>query len=159
MKRKIGPCGARRVVLLLLLGGGLVLPIRSLARWETPADNKPVAVLEGMNSEQLFNEALDVCVGRALVERPPPAADPITAPAPSAASLYLQAIAGVAAHRNGGTVPPWIDILLSARTGKQCQRGLHSFLGGGTAEAADASLRRSRPRARLHQLPPWLAPH
>ena len=150
---------ASRSLLLFVLVAMFLVPVRSLARWESPADNRPVAVLEGMNSEQLLSEALDVCVGRALIERPPPAADPATAPAPSAAALYLQTIAGVAAHRNGGTVPPWIDILLSARTGKECQRGLHSFLGGGTAEATDASIRRSRPRARVHQLPPWLAPH
>lgn len=156
MKRKIGSCGASRIVLLLLLlGGSLVLPVRTLARWDSPADNKTVEVLQGMNREQLFNEALDVCVGRVLIEQPTPAAEP----APSATSLYLQTIAGVAADGNGGTVPPWIDILLSARTGKECQQGLHSFLGGGTAAAPHASLRHSRPRARLDQLPPWLAPH
>jgi hypothetical protein len=149
---------ARRTLSLWVLMAMLLVPVRLLARWESPDDNKPVAVLEGMNNEQLFNEALDVCVGRALIERPTQAAEPATATEPSAASLYLQTIAGVAADRNGGTVPPWIDILLSAHTGKECQHGLHSFLGGGTAEATHASHRRSRSRARSHQLPPWLAP-
>jgi hypothetical protein len=159
MKRKIGPCGTSRLVLLLLLGGGLVLPVRALARWESPADNQPVAALVGMSNEQLFNEALNVCVARALLEGRTSAADPSAAPMLSAASLYLESIARVAADKNGGTVPPWIDTLLSARTGKECQRGLHSFLGGGATSGTAAAHVRSRPRSRLHQLPPWLAPH
>jgi hypothetical protein len=145
-----------RIGSILLMVAALVIPSRASARWERPQDNKPVADLEAMSMDALFNEALDVCLERALLSHPGDGADQSGA---AEATAYLEVIADVVAVKNGGANAAWMSTLLRAHTGKECQRGLHSFLtthGSQDGRVAHAPPR--SPHVRHEQLPPWLAP-
>src|SRR5204862_529897 len=58
----------RTLRLFPLLFSILAVPTPLQARWESAQDNKPPVELAGMTNEQLFNEAFDVCVRRALLD-------------------------------------------------------------------------------------------
>jgi hypothetical protein len=127
------------------------------ARWSSRQDNAPRSGLETMTDQKLFNEAFDVCVQRAFLEKP--SANPAegTAEAVADASAYLATITGVVAHRHDGQVPPWMAKLSAAHKVKECQAAFRAFL---EAHTPPEERRRptSRPRSLREELPPWLAP-
>ncbi len=156
----------------------LLTPLPTHARWESTHDNKSSSELAVMTDEQLFNEAFDVCVRRALLESFPNADE-------SRAGLaecndYLNTIYPFVRERNGGRVPAWMSALVTAHTTKGCQAAFHTFLSKtekpataaeeGTADdsggADDGAPPRPQPTPKAHhprshwseQLPPWLAP-
>lgn len=152
------PCGVLAVLLTLLPA------IPAAGRWEGAQDNKPVSDLEQLTTDQLFNEAFDVCVRRALVES-------TGAPAATAAeaSDYLNTIYPFAREKNGGTNPLWMTELFTAHTTKECQRAFRGFVSDPEKSPAVAR-KRLKPRTKTaissprrsqwtEELPPWLAPH
>lgn len=144
----------------VLLVSGLMTcltPFAAHARWSSREDNKPRADLEAMTDRQLFNEAFDVCIQRAFLEKPSESPSATAEEAIADASAYLATITGVVAHRHDGQVPPWMAKLSAAHKVKQCQGGYHAFL-----EARAPSGPRRKPTSHPHplrdELPPWLAP-
>jgi hypothetical protein len=152
-----------------------LIPMPLQARWECAHDNKSPAELAEETNEQLFNEAFDVCVRRALLESLP---NPADAPPEAFAECnnYLDALSPAVRARNGGRMPPWMDQLMTAHTTKECQRAFRTYLGE-TEKPAVVKMRRSAARAHRprptampkatpapprsgwsEQLPPWLAP-
>jgi len=157
-------------VSLLILA--LLIPRPLQARWESAHDNKSSIALAGMTNEQLFNEAFDVCVRRALLESLPNAADEAR-PALAECNDYLNTVYPFVRERNGGKVPPWMSELVTAHSTKECQRAFRTFLGSTERPApegkGDGGEVAQQPRPKKHkaptpqpewneQLPPWLAP-
>lgn len=156
-----------------LLIATLVTPLPLQARWENARDNKSPIELAAMTNEQLFNEAFDVCVRRALLEAPGSPTDEAR-PAVTECDDYLNTVYPFVRERNGGKVPPWMSELVTAHTTKECQRAFRTFLsaterpGDDKNEAVEAApqqphAKRKTPgqQPRSHwteQLPPWLAP-
>jgi len=141
-------------MLLLLLA-----PNVAAARWEGLKDNKAMPELQAMTDEELFSEAFDVCVYRALQQGPLDSRGEPTKPAPPAATEYLETIASVARNRNHGKGLRGMQELLEAHTAKKCQRAFRAFVGTDKAQtrrSRAAVMPRQHPRS---QLPPWLAPH
>jgi hypothetical protein len=153
----------------------LVTPIPLQARWDTARDNKSPIELAGMTNEQLFNEAFDVCVRRALLEAPGSTTDDARQ-ASAECDDYLNTVYPFVRERNGGKVPPWMSELVSAHTTKECQRAFRTFLAATERPADDKHeaprpAQQHRPEAKrktparqprshwTEQLPPWLAPH
>ena len=168
-------CGMRTLLLvgLLLLILGDPLPLQ--AHWENANDNKSPIELAAMTNEQLFNEAFDVCVRRALLESlPNPAED--TPHAVAECNDYLNTMYPFVRERNGGKAPPWMRALLKAHTTKECQSAFRGFLGASDKVAAGGKGKRMKaarphaaapkrkatpapPHSQWHdQLPPWIAP-
>jgi hypothetical protein len=150
-------------VVLLAVASALV-PLVSQAHWETAQDCKSISQLEALTLDELFNEALDVCVQRALVQGPlDESGEPTNAPPPGA-SAYLNSIADVVATKSGGTAPAWMKQLLAAPSTKLCQEGFRTYLAGDERpkKRATPKARRERRRERRHErrldLPPWFAP-
>ena len=159
------------VGLLVIL---LLTPLPSQARWEGARDNKSSTELAAMTNEQLFDEAFDVCVRRALLESLPSADQARSALAEC--NDYLNTIYPFVRERNGGRVPAWMSELVTAHTTKECQSAFRTFLSkterppteGNEEGAAVAPQHRptapkaATPHPRSHwseQLPPWIAPH
>ncbi len=154
--------------LSMVLIGTLVFPGALQARWDSKEDNKPEAVLEGMTDKELFNEAFDVCLRRAMIE-----GQGSDAPDPTGgnteASDYLGLLYQIAGKKHDGIAPSWMLELTAAHTVKKCQTAYQTFLA--LEEPAEPTPRRKTGRrmARkavpaprhvdpLEQLPPWLAP-
>jgi hypothetical protein len=169
------------VVGLLVLA--LLAASPSDARWESARDNKSPAALAAMGNQQLFDEAFDVCVRRALLESFPGAAED-SRDALAECNAYFAVLTPVVRERNDGNVPPWMSELLAAHTTKTCQGAFRTFLNKtakpaplGPTKAATAAtagavvVQQPRPTARpkptpaqphsqwSEQLPPWIAPH
>jgi len=102
--------------------------VPALARWEGPADNKPLSDLEQMDLKALFNEGFDVCVRRAVLTSglPPDTTSPIEV----AALDYLSVIEGVVRDKSDGKMPEWMRALGFARTTKECQNVFRGFISG-----------------------------
>jgi len=166
---------------LVLLTGAAPL----YARWESAKDNKASVELQGMNNQQLFNEAFDVCTRRAMIERSAQETGEPAEPALGEASGYLNVIYPYVRERNGGSVPAWMSELFTAHTTKECQDAFHTFVNTTRSAAVapakpqttGAAAPRHHPEPRRHavvaehkptpvparpqwsdQLPPWLAP-
>jgi hypothetical protein len=153
--------------LTMVLIGALVLPRVLHARWDGKEDNKPEGVLEGMTDKELFSEAFDVCLRRAMIEsRGSDASDLISGN--SDASDYLGLIYEVAGKKHDGIAPSWMLELTAAHTVKKCQGIYRTFLTVEEPEEpkpAKKTVRRVAKRGAparridpLEQLPPWLAP-
>ena len=148
--------------------GMLVLPRGLQARWEGKEDSKPEAVLESMSEKELFDEAFDVCVRRAMMEHQGNDASDLGSGSTDA-SDYLGVIYQVAGKKHDGIAPSWMLELTAAHTVKKCQNAFRSFLAMEEPVAptpAKKTVRRlakkTAPSPRhtdsLEQLPPWLAP-
>jgi hypothetical protein len=153
----------------------LLAPLPVHARWQSARDNQSATALAAMSNEQLFDEAFDVCVRRALLESLPSATDE-TRRALSECSDYLNTLSPFVREHNGGTVPPWMTELGSAHTTKECQDAFRMFLSKTDKPAAvgqrkrPAAARAPQPAAMpkatpapprspwSEQLPPWIAP-
>ena len=131
------------LVRALVLLSVIVPAVPAAARWENPSDNKPNAVLERMDLNGLFNEAFDVCIGRAELAAVPKE-DGDVDPAVFAAWDYLSVIEGYARDKSRGRLPEWMRALSFARTTKDCQAVFRNFVGGGDA-APETKPARSRP--------------
>jgi hypothetical protein len=132
----------------LWLVGLLIVPLlvpRSIqARWESARDNQSPAALAAMSNQELFNEAFDVCVRRALLESFPSATDE-TRQAIAECNDYLTTLVPVVRERNDGTIPPWMNQIVGARTTAECQDAFETFLHG--TEKPTAVSRRKRATA------------
>jgi len=146
------------VVLLMMLP---MLP--AMGRWESAQDSKSTSGLEELSLDQVFNEAFDVCVRRALLENSD--APGVTV---AEASEYLNAIYPIVREKNGGAVPTWMAELFNAHTTKECQHAFHGYVSDVEksppiakrnptrhAKAATSGPRRSH---WTEELPPWFAP-
>ena len=148
--------------------GTLLLPRVLLARWDSKDDNKPESTLEAMTDKDLVNEAFDVCLRRAMVERQENDAPEIMTGITTDASDYLGVIDQVAGKTHGGIAPSWMLELTAAHTVKKCQAAFRTYLA--TQESVQPSeekkvarrvAKKTVPAHRgdpLEQLPPWLAP-
>jgi len=146
----------RLVAVATLVAAAALVPRTVQARWESARDSKPPAVLVGMTTDELFNEALDVCVQRALEQGPLNQDGEPTNPPPAGANEYLADIAHVVAAKHGGTVPIWMKQLLEAPSAKRCQEGLRTYAAGTEKPKKHKT---PKPRQARHlDLPPWLAP-
>ena len=169
---------------LPLVGALIILLLTAVpiqARWESAGDNKSSTELAAMTNEQLFDEAFDVCVRRALLESLP-SADQARA-ALAECNDYLDTIYPFVRERNGGNVPAWMSALVTAHSTKECQAAFRAFLSksekpavenegeadAGQGDAAEAARSQhpkkpsnaTPPPPRSHwteQLPPWIAP-
>lgn len=151
----------------MLIGCALV-PGALQASWDSKEDDKSEATLEAMTDKDLFNEAFDVCVRRAMVERQGSDEPGLITGITEDASTYLGVIDLVASKRNAGVAPSWMLELTAAHTVKQCQGAFRTFLVAQEPPKAPAA-KRTAPRVAskataprhsdgLEQLPPWLAP-
>jgi hypothetical protein len=149
----------------------LVLPPALQARWDSKEDNQPAAALEGMTDKALFNEAFDVCVRRAMIERQESDASDLVSGTVADASDYLGVLYQVAGKNHDGIAPSWMLELTAAHTVKKCQGAFQTFLAMEEPEEpveptpAKKRVRRvakkTAPTRRydpLEQLPPWLVP-
>src|SRR5437773_11920005 len=105
-ERSFSPVIALLLFSVTVSGAGVLY-----ARWEGTQSNRSAADLESMTDQELFNEAFDVCVGRALHEGPPPGSEGEVNPGESGASAYLATIADTLSTRHGGSVPEWMTTL------------------------------------------------
>jgi hypothetical protein len=141
-----------------------LLPLRPAAlhaRWLSPQDSRSVAELATMAMNDLFNEAFDVCVRRAMLEKDVGRGDARIGATITEASRYLDAIAAIVTERQGGQTPGWMTEMAAAHTAKTCQQAFRRFLAGAPAAAATPARRKAtaaRRRDPQEQLPPWLAP-
>jgi hypothetical protein len=152
----------------------LVNPMPVHARWENAQDNKSAIELAAMTNEQLFNEAFDVCVRRALLESSPSAADD-TQHAVAECNAYLDTLYPFVRERNGGKAPSWMSALVKAHATTECQTAFRTFLAQSDKPDADGKVKGAAARrhaaAPKHkptpaqarsqwndQLPPWIAP-
>jgi hypothetical protein len=156
--------------LALSLAGVLIAsflaPFTAQARWDSKADNKPEPALEAMTDKELFNEAFDVCIRRAMVERQASDIPQLVTGVTNDASEYLGVIAQVASKAHGGSTPTWLIELTAAHTVKKCQRAFRTFLA--MQEPTSRAKKKTAAHAAkttaphhgdpLEQLPPWLAP-
>jgi hypothetical protein len=153
---------------VLLLAGPLQ------AHWAGAQDNKSAANLAAETTEQLFDEAFDVCVRRALLESVPD----VTPQSLAECNDYFDAIAAAVRAQHADHVPRWMDELMNAHTTKECQRAVRTYRASQTEKSAvpkrstpAAAVRRPQAAAmpkttpklpRSHwteQLPPWITPH
>jgi len=154
--------------LAVVLVGTLVLPRVLQARWDSKEDNKPAAALELMTDKELFNEAFDVCVRRAMVEGQGSDAPDFISATTADASDYLGVIYQVAGKNHDGIAPSWMLELTAAHTVKKCQGAFRTFLAleepvepTPVKKAVRRVAKKNPPPRRsdpLEQLPPWLAP-
>ena len=151
----------------MLIAFGLV-PGTVHARWNSKEDNKSESTLEAMADQELFNEAFDVCVRRAMIERQASDEPGLVTGINEDASSYLGVISLVASKRNDGFAPSWMLELTDAHTVKKCQAAFRAFLVAQQPRQARAA-RKATPHAAnkaatprhgssLEQLPPWFAP-
>jgi hypothetical protein len=145
----------------------LLVPCAVQARWDSKEDDKSESTLEAMTDKDLFNEAFDVCVRRAMVEHAGSDEPGLVTGVTDDASNYLTVIDQVAGTRSGGEPPLWMLELAAAHTVKKCQGAFRTFLAA--QEPEEAPTKRSAPRVAkkapaprknnsLEQLPPWFAP-
>jgi hypothetical protein len=155
-------------IVVVLIGCALV-PRSVQARWDSKADNKSPETLEAMTDKELFNEAFDVCVRRAMVERQASDSPGLVANVTTDASDYLDVISEVAGKRHGGRGPGMPE-LTEAHTVKKCQAAFRTFLASQENEPQPRPTRKAGPRVAKkpnpaphhgdprEQLPPWFAP-
>ena len=155
--------------LIVALIGCLLAPDLIQARWDSQQDNKPLSTLESMTDKDLVNEAFDVCVRRAIIERQAIDAPDIVGAASADASDYLGLIYQVAGKNHGGVAPSWMLELTAAHTVKKCQSAFRTFLTTQSQHQAPEPRKETTPRVAkktaqrrnadsLEQLPPWLVP-
>lgn len=155
--------------LVVALVGCFAVPHPVFARWDGKEDNKNESTLEAMTDKELFSEAFDVCVRRAMIERQANDTPELVGPATTDASDYLGVIDQVAGTKNGGVVPLWMLELTAAHTVKKCQSAFRSFLAAESPHDPPQPRKATTPNVakkptakrngdRLEQLPPWLAP-
>jgi hypothetical protein len=149
--------------------GGALVPCSVQARWNSKADSKSEEMLESMTDKELFNEAFDVCVRRAMVERQASDSPGVVANVTADAADYLALIARVAAPRPGDAGPSMAQ-LREAHTVKDCQAAFRTFLASyeepqqphSTKKPVTRVPKKSNPAAHhgdpREQLPPWFAP-
>ena len=153
--------------LAVALVGWLAVPHAVQARWDSKEDDKSAPALEAMTDKELFNEAFDVCVRRAMIERQANDAPELLGSATTDATEYLRLIDQVVGTRHGGA-PAWMLELTAAHTVKKCQSAFRTFLGGQAPHDRPQARKPTTPRAPkktsakhngdpLEQLPPWLA--
>jgi len=166
----------------------LLHPLPSHARWEGARDNKSSTQLAAMTNQQLFDEAFDVCVRRALLESLP--TDSGAQQSLTDCNDYFTTLSPYVRERNGGKTPAWMGALETSHTTKECQAAFRTFVSKAEkpasaspaetpthapVEPAVAAGATEIPRAhrvpplkptpaqpRSHwseQLPPWIAPH
>jgi len=140
-----------------------VLPLRPAvlhARWLSPQDSRSTAELAALAMNDLFNEAFDVCVRRAMLEKDAGRGEARIDAAITEASRYLDAIAAIVTERQGGQTPGWMTEMAAAHTAKTCQQAFRRFLARAPAAATPARRKATAARRRdpQEQLPPWLAP-
>ena len=151
----------------VLIACGLV-PCTAQARWDSKEDDKSESALEAMPHKDLFNEAFDVCVRRAMVEHQGSDEPGLVTGVTEDASAYLEVIHRVAGKDNGGVAPSWMLELAAAHTVKKCQGAFRTFLAAQESQEAPAA-KKATPRVAkkaaaprhgnsLEQLPPWFAP-
>jgi len=151
----------------VLIAWGLV-PGTVQARWDGKEDNKSESALDAMTDKDLFNEAFDVCVRRAMVERQGSDEPGVVTGVTEDASNYLGVIYQVACKSNGGVAPAWMLELTAAHTVKKCQGAFRTFLVAHEPREAPVA-KKAAPRVAkkaatprhgdsLEQLPPWFAP-
>ena len=159
----------RAASLAVVLIGCLLVPRAVQARWDSKEDNKSDAALEAMLDKELFNEAFDVCVRRAMIERQASDTPELGGGITADASDYLGVIYQVAGKSHGGVAPSWMLELTAAHTVKKCQGAFRTFLSTQQQprqarepkKAATRVIKKTVPPRRgdpLEQLPPWLAP-
>ena len=158
--------------LLTILAGVLIayalVPCTVEARWDSKEDDKSESTLEAMTEKELFNEAFDVCVRRAMVERQGSDEPGLVAGVTEDASTYLGVIDQVASKSSGGATPTWMRELSAAHTVKECQSAFRTFLVAREPRKAPAAKKAAPSAANkptpprhgnsLEQLPPWFAP-
>ena len=98
------------------------------AGWDSKEDDKSESTLEAMTDKDLFNEAFDVCVRRAMVERQGSDEPGLVTGVTEDASNYLGVIDQVVSKSNGGIAPSWMLELRAAHTVKKCQGAFRTFL-------------------------------
>jgi hypothetical protein len=145
-----------------------LVPCTAQARWDSKEDDKSESTLEAMTDKELFNEAFDVCVRRAMVERQGSDEPGLVTGVTEDASSYLGVISQVASKSNAGVAPSWMLELTDAHTVKKCQGAFRSFLVAQQPREAPVA-KKAAPRVAnkaatprhgdpLEQLPPWFAP-
>jgi len=117
---------------LLCALAALLVPRASHAGWSGKQDDRPRSDLEALTDKELFNEAFDVCVQRAFLEKPSADASEPYRAAVADASTYLAAISGVLVERRGGKAPAWMTELADAHKVKECQNAFRTFLAADT---------------------------
>jgi hypothetical protein len=143
-------------------------PYTAQARWNNKEDNMSEPTLEAMTDQNLFNEAFDVCVRRAMVERQGSDQPGFVTGVSEDAANYLGVIKQVASNRNEGVAPSWMLQLAAAHTVKECQRAFRTFLIAQQPRKAPVAKKAAPHVAKkvatprhgnwVEQLPPWFAP-
>ncbi len=113
----------RSLIPLLLL---FLHSLPAQARWEGARDNKSSTQLAAMTNQQLFDEAFDVCVRRALLESLPE--DSGAQHSLTECNEYFSVLTPFVRERNAGKIPPWMNALETAHTTKECQGAFHGFV-------------------------------
>ena len=155
-------------VLVGVLIAYVLVPCAVQARWESKEDDKSESTLEAMTQQDLFNEAFDVCIRRAMVERQGSDEPGLVTGVTEDASNYLGVISQVAGKENGEVTPSWMLELAAAHTVKKCQGAFRTFLIAQQPRQTPAAKKAvprvaskaatSRHANSLEQLPPWFAP-
>lgn len=164
----------RAAFLAVVLLGCLLVPRAVQARWDGKEDNKSDAALEALPDKELFNEAFDVCIRRAMIERQASDTPELGGGITADASDYLGVIYQVAGKSHGGVAPSWMLELTAAHTVKKCQGAFRTFLSTQQPQEPQEPRQAREPKkaaARvikktvsprrgdpMEQLPPWLAP-
>jgi len=158
-----------KLSLAVILIGCALAPCSVQARWDGRADNKSEEALEAMTDKDLFNEAFDVCVRRAMVERQASDSPGLVANVTTDASDYLKVISQIADNRHEGHAAGMPE-LTEAHTVKKCQAAFQTFLASQEKKQQPRSAKKTAPRVAKkanpapyrgdprEQLPPWLAP-
>lgn len=154
--------------LAVVLIGCALIPRTAQARWNSKEDNKSEETLVAMTDKDLFNEAFDVCVRRAMVERQDTDTPGLVETVTTDAADYLSVIYQVAGKNHGGSAPSGMRELTEAHTVKKCQAAFRTFLASQEPHAPHPTKRAVPHVAKktppthhgdpLEQLPPWLAP-
>ena len=157
-------------VFAVVLVGCLLVPAVVRARWDSKEDNKSTEALEALTDADLFNEAFDVCVRRAMIEHQASDAPGLVDGVTADASAYLAVIYQVASDKHGGEAPAGMSDLTTAHSVKKCQAAFRTFLASREPHQPHAAKKaptsphvapKTVPPHRgdpLEQLPPWLAP-
>lgn len=151
----------------VLIACGLV-PGAVQAGWDSKEDDKSESTLEALTEKDLFNEAFDVCVRRAMVERQGSDEPGLVTGVTQDAFNYLEVIDQVAGKDKGGVTPSWMLELTDAHTVKRCQDAFRTFLAAQEPQDAPVA-KKAAPRETkntaeprhsdpLERLPPWFAP-
>ena len=154
--------------LAVVLIGCALIPRSAQARWNSKEDNKSDETLATMTDKELFNEAFDVCVRRAMVERQDNDTPGLVETVTTDAADYLGVIYQVAGKNHGGNALSGMRELTEAHTVKKCQAAFRTFLASQetqaphpTKKAVPRVARKTTPTRHgdpREQLPPWLAP-